>query len=85
MEQLFTEYADKDDRSYIGSEGLEGLCVAAKIPMDGPQTLILAWLLDAKEFGKLTKEEWCCALNPMKQALNMFPLFFCLIHLTYQN
>ncbi|KJA20282.1 hypothetical protein HYPSUDRAFT_826997 [Hypholoma sublateritium FD-334 SS-4] len=55
---LFSTYADSDDASVIGPEGFEKLCADAGIPMDGSCPLILAWLMQAKEMGKISKEEW---------------------------
>ncbi|KAF7305169.1 Defective in cullin neddylation protein [Mycena kentingensis (nom. inval.)] len=64
--QLFTKYADEDDPSVIGPEGLEQFCGDAEIPLDGALPLILAWQLNAKEMGKFTKEEWTRGLDTLK-------------------
>jgi len=66
METLFTSYAEDDDASQIGAEGLERLCLDANISMEGPQPLILAWLLQASAFGQLSKEEWTKGMHSLK-------------------
>jgi DCN1-like protein 4/5 len=73
MEKLFATYADTDDSSYIGADGLERLCTDSNICMDGPQLLILAWFLRASELGKFAKEEWLKGCDVLKSAL--LPLF----------
>ncbi|KZV99095.1 hypothetical protein EXIGLDRAFT_640837, partial [Exidia glandulosa HHB12029] len=58
---LFAQYTDPDsprDAPVIGPEGLEQLCTAANIPMEGTQPLLLAWQLDAKVMGRISKDEW---------------------------
>ena len=66
MEELFMEYADEDDPSFIGAEGMEKLCNDAHIPLEGPRPLLLAWLLEASELGRLTKQEWSKGLESLK-------------------
>jgi hypothetical protein len=34
--------------------------------MDGSKPLVLAWLFDAKEMGKFTKEEWVNGLGALQ-------------------
>lgn len=55
---IFDEYADEDEPDAIGPEGLERLCDDMGVPMDGPGPFVLAWLLGAKEMGKIAKAEW---------------------------
>ena len=55
---LFTRYADEDDPSVIGPEGLEKMCGAAEISLEGALPLILAWQFGASEMAKLSKSEW---------------------------
>jgi len=55
---IFKKYADPDDPDVIGPEGFTQLCTDAQMPMDGALPLVLAWQLQAKEMGKLTKKEW---------------------------
>ncbi|KAH7107337.1 Cullin binding-domain-containing protein [Auriculariales sp. MPI-PUGE-AT-0066] len=59
--QLFNTNADPElpaTNPAIGSEGLEQLCEAAGINMAGVQPLLLAWLLQCKVMGQITKAEW---------------------------
>ncbi|KAI0345203.1 DUF298-domain-containing protein [Trametopsis cervina] len=55
---LFERYADQDDPSVIGAEGLERLCNDAEISLEGSLPLILAWQFGASEMARLSKEEW---------------------------
>ncbi|KAH8833930.1 DUF298-domain-containing protein [Flagelloscypha sp. PMI_526] len=55
---LFQQYADPDDPSVIGPEGMERMCTDAGIPMDGALPIILAWQVNAKELGKFEKQGW---------------------------
>ena len=71
MEQLFADYADEDEPSVVGAEGLEKLCIDASISMEGAQPLLFAWLLDASELGRLTKEEWVKGLDAL-ECVNFF-------------
>jgi len=66
MEKLFATYADKEDPSFVGAEGLEKLCTDANISMEGAQPLLFAWLLEASELGKLTKDEWIQGLDALQ-------------------
>jgi len=66
MEELFAKYADEDDPSVIGAEGLETFCGDAGISLEGPEPLILAWLLDASDLGKFSKKEWTGGLHALK-------------------
>ena len=68
-EELFSEYADPDQDSVMGAEGMERLCTDAKIPMEGPRPLLLAWLLNAKEMGTISKDEWTKGLDELKYVL----------------
>lgn len=71
---LFNSYVDEDVPDVIGPEGFEKLCTDASMPMDGARPLIFAWLLQVKEMGKISKQEWvqgmatlrsvfCCAVR----------------------
>lgn len=71
MESLFATYTDVDDPSIIGGDGLEKLCRDANISMEGAQPLILAWLLDASELGKLTKEEWLKGFHVLQSVVSL--------------
>jgi DCN1-like protein 4/5 len=55
---LFTKYADEDDPSVIGPEGLERMCSDAEISLEGALPLLLAWQFGASEMAKLSKSEW---------------------------
>jgi len=59
---LFSTYADPDTTASsepaIGPEGFEKLCSDAQVPLDGALPLVMAWMLDAKEMGKIGKDEW---------------------------
>ena len=55
---VFEQYAEEDDPNVIGPEGLERLCESAEIPMDGALPLLLAWISNSKEMGKITRAEW---------------------------
>jgi|SRR5271154_817040 len=63
---LFVSYADKDDTDMIGPEGFERLCTDAGLEMDGAKPLVFAWLLDAKDMAKLTKDEWAKGLEDLQ-------------------
>jgi len=67
---LFNNYADPDTTTTndptIGPEGFEKLCNDAQIPLDGALPLVLAWMLDAKEMGKIGKEEWVKATGTLQ-------------------
>jgi DCN1-like protein 4/5 len=59
-EALFARYRDPEvkDAAVIGSEGLEKLCQDTQIDMEGAKPLVMAWILEAKELGRFTKQEW---------------------------
>jgi len=61
----FDDYADKENPGIIGGEGLEKLCEEADIPMDGNLPLLLAWQLNTKELGSITREEWKTGMNSL--------------------
>jgi len=67
---LFDTYADPDSinskEKTIGPEGFEKLCSDAQIPLDGALPLVMAWILDAKEMGKISKEEWVKATGTLQ-------------------
>lgn len=67
---LFNTYADPDttatNEPAIGPEGFEKLCNDAQIPLDGALPLVLAWILDAKEMGKIGKSEWVKATGMLQ-------------------
>jgi DCN1-like protein 4/5 len=63
---LFKKYADADDPNVIGPEGFTQLCTDAQMPMEGALPLVLAWQLQAKEMGKLTKNEWLQAMSQLQ-------------------
>ncbi|KAG5221265.1 PLC phosphodiesterase [Salix suchowensis] len=54
----FGKYADEDSPEVIGPEGFSRLCEDADASLEGPLPLIIAWLMDAGEMAKITKEEW---------------------------
>jgi len=58
--ELFESYRDEEvtDEKVIGPEGLERLCSDAQLEMEGPKPLLLAWLLEAKDMGRFTRDEW---------------------------
>lgn len=55
---LFKRFADDDDPDVIGPGGVEDLCKEAGIPLEGAQSLILAWQFKAQEMAKLSRSEW---------------------------
>jgi len=67
---LFNTYADPDSilagGPAIGPDGFEKLCNDAQIPLEGPLPLVLAWMLDAKEMGKIWKDEWVKATSTLQ-------------------
>jgi hypothetical protein len=66
---LFSSYADPDDPTVIGPEGFERLCSDVGLQMDGAQPLVLAWMLEAAEMGKITKDEWSKATSSLQYVL----------------
>lgn len=65
---LFDSYADEDEPDVIGPEGLERLCGDAGVPMDGVGPLVFAWLVGAKEMGKIARAEWEKGMGAMQCA-----------------
>jgi hypothetical protein len=63
---LFAKYADEDEPTEIGPEGLEALCADGCIPLDGALPLVLAWQLGAKEMGKFSQEEWAAGMGALQ-------------------
>jgi len=69
--ELFATYADEDDTSVIGPEGFEKLCNDAEMPMEGTRPLIFAWQMNAKEMGKVSKDEWVKGMAALKCVIAM--------------
>ncbi|KAJ1310246.1 hypothetical protein OPQ81_006988 [Rhizoctonia solani] len=75
VQAMFDKYTDEDDSNIIGAEGMERLCTDASIPMDGALPLIIAWSVNAKSLGTITRSEFTdsfCKLKidtPEKMAL----------------
>ena len=67
--ELFNGYTKKDDKTVIETEGFEQLCSDANIAMDGALPLILAWQMDSKEMGKITKDEWVKGTSSLRCVL----------------
>jgi DCN1-like protein 4/5 len=63
---LFDQYADTDDVNVILGEGLEKLCSDGDIPMEGARPLLLAWYLNCKTMGTITRQEWTQGLQALK-------------------
>jgi hypothetical protein len=57
FEDEFDKYEDKSDGS-IGPDGVEKLCLALGVEPSDVLVLVLAWLLDAKQMGYFSREEW---------------------------
>jgi DCN1-like protein 4/5 len=74
---LFKQYADSDDPDVIGPEGFTRLCTDAGIPMEGALPLVLAWIMGAKEMGKLTKAEWVEGTGAFRLVFDDFTLRGC--------
>ena len=53
----FEEYVDPADNQ-IGPEGIEKMCNALGVDPSDVLVLVLAWLMEAKQMGYLTREEW---------------------------
>jgi DCN1-like protein 4/5 len=70
---LFKQYTESDDPDVIGPEGYTRLCTDAGIPMEGALPLVLAWIMGAKEMGKLTKAEWVEGTGEFRLVLMALP------------
>ncbi|KAF8655850.1 hypothetical protein AX16_002933 [Volvariella volvacea WC 439] len=70
---LFKLYADPDDPEVIATEGFERLCKDAGLAMEGALPLILSFMMDAHEMGKITKKEWESGTEAVRP-LSMFLL-----------
>jgi len=46
--------------------GFEKLCKDAEVPFEGACPLILSWQMQAKEMGKITKDEWLQGMAALK-------------------
>jgi DCN1-like protein 4/5 len=63
---LFATYADEDAPDSIGIEGFERLCKDAEMSLEGARPLIFSWQLQAKEMGRITKDEWLQGMATLK-------------------
>lgn len=48
------------------AEGMERLCADASIPMDGALPLLVAWIVNAKTLGTITRAEFTGAFGKLK-------------------
>ena len=53
----FEEYYDPADNQ-IGPEGIEKLCSALGVDPSDVLVLVLAWIMEAKQMGYITRDEW---------------------------
>lgn len=63
---LFKLYVDEEAQDSIGLEGFERLCKDADMPMEGTRPLIFCWQMQAKEMGRITKDEWLQGMAVLK-------------------
>ncbi|KAB5594384.1 DCN1-like protein 1 [Ceratobasidium theobromae] len=69
VQALFEKYMDEDDNNVIAAEGMERLCADASIPMDGALPLLVAWIVNAKTLGTITRAEFTGAFGKLKMTL----------------
>jgi len=67
--ELFKTYADEDAPDVIGLEGFERLCNDTEMPMEGTRPLIFSWQIQAKEMGKISKNEWMQGMATLKSVI----------------
>ncbi|KAG8687584.1 hypothetical protein FRC11_006962 [Ceratobasidium sp. 423] len=58
VQAMFDKYMDEDDSNIIGAEGMERLCTDASVPMDGALPLLIAWSVNGKTLGTITRSEF---------------------------
>lgn len=64
--ELFKSYADEDTPDVINPEGFERLCRDAEMPLEGARPLIFSWQVEAKEMGKISRDEWVQGMATLK-------------------
>jgi len=55
----------------MGADGFEKLCTDARIALDGPLALLLAWQFQTGEMMKITNEEWTRGTSTFKCVASM--------------
>ncbi|CAE6525058.1 unnamed protein product [Rhizoctonia solani] len=66
VQAMFDKYIDEDDSNVIGAEGMEKLCTDASVPMDGALPLLIAWSVNAKTLGTITRSEFTDTFGKLK-------------------
>ncbi|KDN41936.1 hypothetical protein RSAG8_07153, partial [Rhizoctonia solani AG-8 WAC10335] len=66
VQAMFDKYIDEDDSNIIGAEGMERLCTDASVPMDGALPLLIAWSVNAKTLGTITRSEFTDSFGKLK-------------------
>ncbi|CAE6478327.1 unnamed protein product [Rhizoctonia solani] len=66
VQAMFDKYIDEDDSNVIGAEGMERLCTDASVPMDGALPLLIAWSVNAKTLGTITRLEFTDSFGKLK-------------------
>ncbi|CAE6525404.1 unnamed protein product [Rhizoctonia solani] len=82
VQAMFDKYTDEDDSNIIGgkfrwvweghtltlsiAEGMERLCTDASVPMDGALPLLIAWSVNAKTLGTITRSEFTDSFGKLK-------------------
>ncbi|KAH7340414.1 Cullin binding-domain-containing protein [Rhizoctonia solani] len=66
VQVMFDKYMDEDDSNIIGAEGMERLCTDALVPMDGALPLLIAWSVNAKTLGTITRSEFTDSFAKLK-------------------
>jgi len=64
--ELFSTYADADTPDIIGLEGFETLCKDTEMSLEGARPLIFSWQMQAKEMGKISKDDWVQGMATLK-------------------
>eukprot|EP00249_Psilotum_nudum_P017696 c26446_g1_i2 orf=240-917(+) len=66
IDLLFGQYADKNEDSTMGPEGVEQLCHDLGVEPTDIRVLLLAWKLQAARQGYFSLEEWRKGLKAMR-------------------
>ncbi|QRW00339.1 cullin binding [Ceratobasidium sp. AG-Ba] len=66
VQTMFDRYMDEDDNDVIGGEGLERLCGDASMSMEGALPLLVAWSVNAKTLGSITRTEFADAFGKLR-------------------
>ena len=67
-EKLFQEFADEDDPTVAGMEGISKLCDQLDLdPLEDIRILVLLWKLGSKEKpAQISKDEWMAGCNKLE-------------------